>query len=633
MIRLKQLTAKAVMAAVMLYTAAAAQGPWTSGSTEATLSGGTLTIRGTGPMADYSTNSPWYGERASIVNVVIEEGVTSIGNRAFLNMGLMYSAALTTVTIPNSVTSIGNNAFYNCNGIASITIPGNVTSIGADAFRNSGLTTVIIPNSVTSIGNNAFRDCINLTAVTLSQNLTSIGNSMFEACSLLTSITIPSSVTTIGTSVFRNCKSLASITIPNSVTSIGSEAFRGSGLTSVTIPDGVTIIENSLFLSCSLLTTVTIHNSVTSIGNNAFNNCKSLTSIIIPNSVISIGNGAFSSCVSLASATIGSSVASIGNQVFMSCTSLAYIEVASGNTNFNSENGVLFSNNNDKTILRIYPAGKQDAVYAIPSGIDSIGDYAFQGAKISTLIIPSSIMAVGFAPFDGNRNLTSIISQNPVPPAIGAVFGHGAAQNIGLYVPQGSIEAYRSQWETDWDKFKYIKHFFTVTFDSQEGSAVSPQPVGEGNKLTKPDNPARSGYTFAGWYYNKNGECNGFGFICQPTSLDEWDFNNDIVTKDVTLYAMWESSSSVFTSPRANSSITPSVSVRGRMLNVKLPSSLQAANLQIRMIDMRGRTVSNFKITNGIHNSFSLAKIPAGRYIVEVRNAGKRVNSTPVVIR
>ena len=80
----------------------------------------------------------------------------------------------------------------------------------------------------------------------------------------------------------------------------------------------------------------------------------------------------------------------------------------------------------------------------------------------------------------------------------------------------------------------------------------------------------------------------------------------------------------------------PAVSVRGRTLNVKLPSSMQSSstqNLQVRMINMRGRTAASFKIVNGIDNSFLLTKIPAGRYIVEVRNAGGRVGSTPVVVR
>ena len=88
------------------------------------LSNGTLTISGFGAMTDYSNNSssraPWYSSRSSITSVIISDGVTSIGERAFY-----YCSSLTSVTIPNSVTSIGDYAFYNCSSLTSVTIPNN----------------------------------------------------------------------------------------------------------------------------------------------------------------------------------------------------------------------------------------------------------------------------------------------------------------------------------------------------------------------------------------------------------------------------------------------------------------------------------------------------------------------------
>jgi hypothetical protein len=73
------------------------------------LVGHTLTISGTGNMADYiSENAPWYAYLSSITSVVIESGVTSIGENAFMSSGL------TSVSIPSGVTSIGNSAFSGC---------------------------------------------------------------------------------------------------------------------------------------------------------------------------------------------------------------------------------------------------------------------------------------------------------------------------------------------------------------------------------------------------------------------------------------------------------------------------------------------------------------------------------------
>lgn len=89
---------------------------------------GTLTISGTGDMTDYYS-APWYNRRGEIRAVIIENGVTSIGNYAFY-----YCTGLTSVTIPDSVTSIGDSAFDNCSSLTSIAIPNSVKSIGNTAF-------------------------------------------------------------------------------------------------------------------------------------------------------------------------------------------------------------------------------------------------------------------------------------------------------------------------------------------------------------------------------------------------------------------------------------------------------------------------------------------------------------------
>lgn len=209
---------------------------------------GVLTISGTGDMShDLFFKAPWYYCRNYIKNIVIENGVTSIGNYAF----------------------------DGCNG----------------------LTSVIIPDSVTSIGGWAFRDCTELTSIVIPNSVTSIDNGTFYGCTGLTSVTIPDSVTEIRYYAFEDCTGLTSVVIPDSVTVIYVQAFSGcTGLTSVTIPDSVNLIDDNVFYGCTGLTSVTIGNSVTSIGFQAFCKCTGLTSIVIPNSVTSIGDYAFSGC-------------------------------------------------------------------------------------------------------------------------------------------------------------------------------------------------------------------------------------------------------------------------------------------------------------------------------------------------
>ena len=118
---------------------------------------GTLTISGTGAMTDYTydSRSPWYRCRTHIKRVVMQQGVTSIGDHAFWDC-----SGLTSVTIPDGVTSIGDSVFSGCTALTAVTISDGVTAIGGSTFSNCiRLAKVTIPKSVTSIGKNAFYYC------------------------------------------------------------------------------------------------------------------------------------------------------------------------------------------------------------------------------------------------------------------------------------------------------------------------------------------------------------------------------------------------------------------------------------------------------------------------------------------
>jgi len=127
---------------------------------------------------------------------------------------------------------------------------------------------------------------------------------------------------------------------------------------------------------------------VTSIGQEAFLMCTNLTSITIPNSITNIGKGAFFGCTGLTSITIPASVTSIGDRVFLDSTSLAAINVDAGNTNYSSEQGILY--NKDKTLLIQYPGGKTGA-FTIPNSVTDIGRYsAFKGCtSLTSINIPN----------------------------------------------------------------------------------------------------------------------------------------------------------------------------------------------------------------------------------------------------
>ncbi len=138
---------------------------------------GTLTISGTGLMNNYDPNyhAPWYSKKALIKRLVIDDGVTTIGDHAFYNC-----SNLKNIVFSNSVNKICSWAFSNCTSLENVTIPNSVTSIYLYAFSNcSSLISVTIPNSVTGIGKRVFSNCSKLENVTIHANIKSIGEYAF----------------------------------------------------------------------------------------------------------------------------------------------------------------------------------------------------------------------------------------------------------------------------------------------------------------------------------------------------------------------------------------------------------------------------------------------------------------------
>ena len=245
-------------------------------------SDGTLTISGTGKMYDYMH---WYSLRSQVKSVIIEDGVTTIGDCAFDCWD-----ALTSVTLPDSVTTIGNQAFDDCTSLTSITIPSSVTSIENYAFGGCvSLTSVTIPSSVTKIGNYAFAGsdaAVNVASG--NKNYSSENGVLYNKQKTVLlyggpckgTFKIPNGVTSIDEGAFESCERLVGITIPKSVTHIGQYAFAGCWrLRDITLPSSMTEIEEGVFSDCESLASITIPKSVTNIVGYAFYACDNLTDV------------------------------------------------------------------------------------------------------------------------------------------------------------------------------------------------------------------------------------------------------------------------------------------------------------------------------------------------------------------
>jgi len=298
--------------------------------------GGKLTISGTGDMWNYGEyDAPWRKITYHIYKVVLESGVTSIGDNAF---HACYE--LISVEMPDSIISINDDAFYDCRSLKEINIPSSVKFIGNSVFRRCGaLEQITIPKGVTSIGDTPFYYCDSLTQITIPNSVDTIGNGLFAYCNSLTDINFEegnrhfcmengilfdNSKTILLSCSIKN--TVSEYDIPETVVSIGRSAFAGNhSLTDVTIPDGITSIGSFAFNECLSLSKVSIPDSITDIGEFAFHDCVSLTRIKIPNRVTAIKELAFDYCSNLTQIFISEGVKSIGKDAFAYCNSMTDI--------------------------------------------------------------------------------------------------------------------------------------------------------------------------------------------------------------------------------------------------------------------------------------------------------------------
>lgn len=358
---------------------------------------------------------------AALTEVVIEDGVTEIGNQTFQGC-----TGLTNVTIPDSVQKIGAWAFYLCGGLKNVDIPANV-EIGNSSFRQSGLEQVTVSGG--SVGQYAFHRNVSLKKIDI--NCETIGDEAFSGCDSLTDITLRNSVKTLGDKVFYTCKNLENVEIPSTVTDIGEKTFYSCpklkeaviragtvkkdtlyncpALTTLIISDNATLdasftarnayasgtletvkigkgeIGTSAFNGCPNLATVELGDGVISIGKNAFLRCTALTSITIGDHVTSIGDGAFNGCTALETANIGSGT--IGASAFQNCSRLADVALGDGVTSI-GKNAFLkctaltsISIGNSVKTIESYAFSGCSALEEVTISAAQIGNQAFKGAS------------------------------------------------------------------------------------------------------------------------------------------------------------------------------------------------------------------------------------------------------------
>lgn len=366
----------------------------------------TLTVSGKGDMPNYDWEhpAPWQDHSQEMLILVVEEGITGIGDNAFRDAGNLIS-----VTLPKTATRIGNNAFTSCWSLPMVTIPAGVTRIG----------------------NYAFAGCHNLALGTLPAGLQEIGNGAFNQCEKLSSVVIPAGVISIGFGAFAGCSSLPTITVAD-------------GNTKYVAVDGVLFYKDKTVLlqypAGRAGTSYVIPKEVIGIAPASFNDADNLTAVTLPAGVIIIGEWAFANCSKLTSITIPAATESIREKAFTFCQELTEIKVDVANTAYTSVDGVLFDK--AKTTLIKYPGGRSATTYTIPAGVTNIDAEAFENTlQLTSVTIPTSVKKIGHGAFF-RSGLTSVVIPDGVDTIESGTFGW--CEELASVALPASVKTFRS---------------------------------------------------------------------------------------------------------------------------------------------------------------------------------------------
>ncbi len=361
-----------------------------------------------------------------------------------------------------------NKVIYYTSKERNIVTPYKTDVFGANIVSNEyvgGRGIITFGGEVTSIGMTSFLLCNDLTSIEIPNSVTAIGESAFWECRSLTSVVIPSSVSDISSSAFNYCNSLVSFVVSSENPTFDSRNHCNAIIRTQT---------NMLLAGCG---STIIPDSVEWIGNYAFRGCTNLVSIVIPNSVHWIGSFAFHDCTSLTSVEIPSSVYSIGvgGNSFSNCPGLTTIVVDNGNYSYDSRNNCNAIIETDSNTLIV---GCKNTI--IPDSVTSIGSQAFFGCSslatidipdsvisiasdaffscsgLSSIVIPASVTSIGSFAFQYCSGLASITVLASTPPSLGNAYVFSDTNNCPIYVPAGSVDAYKSAWSEYADRIQAI---------------------------------------------------------------------------------------------------------------------------------------------------------------------------------
>ena len=288
------------------------------------------------------------------------------------------------------------------------------------AFSNKNIENVVISYGIKCI-TAGFENCSSLKSITFPETVEKIDGGAFNNCTSLESLTIPDGVKELGMNSLNNCTSLKTITFgkeynPSEI-ELSSIFFNCNAIESINVSeknenfcsvDGVMYSKDMtklvLYPSISTKTEFTIPKSVSTIYETAFNNTKNIETLNI------IGNIVKSGRIKSKTYNIGADVSIISDTLVLSA--VENFDVAKNNNTFSSVDGILY--NKAKTRLIKYPLEKTGDTFNIPNGVEKIGHNAFESCKVKHITFPKSLVEIEKYAFNNSSLTDELVIPNNI---------------------------------------------------------------------------------------------------------------------------------------------------------------------------------------------------------------------------
>ncbi len=377
-------------------------------------------------------------EKTSLQTIVIPEGVTRIGKKAFYGC-----TNLTEITLPSTLREIGELSFAVLPYLENLNLPEGPETIGDEAFYgDESLQSVSLPSSLKWMGSSVFLSCAKLSC--LEENgvkyLGNEGNPHLLAWKLpisddpITSVTLNADTALIGASLFEGEEALTKVELPENVVSIGDSAFRDAPVSSLTLGPKVEEIGAYAFSGCTSLTSFTIQgNALKTIRKEAFSGAVNLPKLTLPDSLISVARYAFSEAgtqSALQYNTDGKGGAYLGSEENPYRVLCGLVSSSATSLTINPDT---------KVIAGAALIGSSLSSLALPEGILSIGENAFFGmGSLLEASIPSSVVQMGDGLFGSCASLKKIELLN-APETIGSGFASDCPKLENFVIPSSVL--------------------------------------------------------------------------------------------------------------------------------------------------------------------------------------------------